>query len=306
MGLVGFPAVAGGPGTEPGDTPHPIVGATLPGLTLPTVDTRPVHANPASKTDATHSSPDPRKQQLPTRNTVALVPGVNQVIKIARGHLNRIITPFENPVVHTTSTAKVNTEGQVLYVASQSSSPSTLYVSPEGQRDLALSITLLPRGIAPREVRLSIAGAPGRVYASAARAGEWERSRPYVHTIKDAVSRLALGEVPPGYGLREWRSSDAPMNCAQPGIEVNPGQVLSGSELILLVGTATNNANERLEIEEATCRRAGVLAVAAWPKASLAPGERTELYIVMRRALETVESRQRPSLIGNTTELVHE
>jgi len=254
---------------------------------------------------AAHSTTE-AGQELHSSNTVALVPGVNQVIKIARGHLNRIVTPFENPVVHTTSTAKVNTEGQVLYVASKTSAPSTLYVSPEGQRDLALSITLLPRGIAPREVRLKIDGDPGQIYSSSVRAGEWERSRPYVQTIKEAVSRLALGEVPPGYGLREWRSSDAPMNCAQPGIEVKPGQVLSGSDLILLVGSATNTASERLEIEEATCRRAGVLAVAAWPEASLAPGERTELYIVMRRASETIESRQRPSLIGNTKETVHE
>lgn len=291
----------------PAETPEPIVGAGLPGLTLPVVETRPAPAASSDDADVTAAAvPAPSLPDKPLDKTVTLVPGVNEVISIAKGHLNRIVTPFEAPVVHTTSTAKISTEGNVLYVASQSESPSTLYVSPKGQRDLALSITLLPRAIPPREVRLAMEGDSALVYASSSRAGEWEREQPYVETLKSAVRHLALGEVPPGYGLRAWSADDMAMACAQPGIRVEPRQVLPGSDLILMAGVATNTSTSRIEINEASCRRDGVLAVAAWPEASLAAGESTEIYVVTRRPAQANEARQRPSLIGTRQEVGHE
>lgn len=262
-------------------------GAAIPGLTLPTMTTLPPDDGGGSS----------EAGYIPTQQTLMLSPGVNQIIPIAKGHLNRIITPFAHPVIHTTSTAKISTEGSIMYVASTAEGPSTLYVSPSGNQQLALSLTLVPRAIPPREIRLMISGNPDPVRAQPMAAGEWEQARPYIKSIKQAMRKLALGEIPSGYGLREWEADDPAMVCGQPDIKVEPGQVLPGSEFILLVGVATNTTARRIEINEARCRRPGVLAVAAWPFASVPAGASTELYMVMRRPSPADDTRDRPSLL---------
>ena len=282
------------------DTSTPVVGATIKGLTLPAVETRPAPepGAPAQAPAPKPSNDDYNGPMPPTKQTLVLIPGVNQVIPIARGHLNRIVTPFSEPVVHTTSTAKISTQGNVLYVASTVSGPTTLYVSPRGHQGTALSLTLLPRAIAPREIWIRMAEQAGMPFTSRAAAGDWERERPYVTTIKKVLRKLALGEIPSGYGLRKWRASDPFIGCAQAGIAVEQGQVLTGAQLIVLVGKVTNISGRRLEIIEARCRQENVIAVAAWPHANLAPGSMTELYVIMRRPDPAEKARQRPSLLG--------
>lgn len=283
-----------------GDKPlpaKPIVGAALPGVTLPPVETTPAPQPGNQAADDERPVASSPVVAVPDRATLFLTPGENQVIPISKGHLNRIITPFAHPTVRTVSTAKISTHDAVLYVASTDAAPVTLYVSPRGRQDMALSITLLPKPIPPREVHLQIKGQQGQVYFSPPRAGEWERSRPYVETIKKVLRELALGKVPPGYGMQKWKAGDPPVVCTEPGLKVKPGQVLPGSSLILVVATAKNVSQQRIEIQEGSCRYKGVLAVAAWPHASLAPGSRTELYVVVRRPSQADEARARPSLL---------
>lgn len=293
------PAYAGGQ-PAPG---QPVVGAALPGVTLPPVEARPVEVKPAPASLVTTDAPTAHANAAPVvtapdRATLFLTPGKNQVIPISRGHMNRIITPFTHPVVRTVSKAKVSTDDSVLYVASTGTAPVALYVSPRGRQDIALSLTLLPEPIPPREVQLQIKGGQGQVYFSPPRAGDWERSRPYVETIKKAMRELALGKVPPGYGMKPWKPGDPPVICTEPGLDVVPGQTLPGASLILVVATAKNVGSQRVEIQEASCRYEGVLAVAAWPNASLAPGQSTELYVVVRRPSHADDGRVRPSLIN--------
>lgn len=301
MSLAPVSLVAGAADAASAD--EPIVGAALPGVTLPPVETREATAADEASAPAAQSATrgaeenDAWARGVPDRATLFLTPGENQIIPIAKGHLNRLITPFAHPVVRTVSRAKVKTEDSVLYVASTDTAPVTLYVSPKGRQDLSLSLTLLPRAIPPREVHLQIKGDRGKVYFSPPRAGEWEREQPYVKTIKAAMRSLALGEVPPGYGMQPWQEGDPVVRCTQPGLRVKAGQMLPGAGMMLIVATARNASRERIEIHEANCRREGVLAVAAWPHASLAPGEQTELYVVVRRAPEANEARTRPSLL---------
>src|SRR5699024_1112142 len=99
--------------TKEADTVSMGSGGAVPGLTLPAMDTR---AAPADG-----SSGDGQGDYIATEKTLYLIPGVNQIIPIAKSHLNRIITPFADPVIHTTSTAQISTKGSILYVATTSS-----------------------------------------------------------------------------------------------------------------------------------------------------------------------------------------
>ena len=48
---------------------------------------------------------------------IQIKPGINELMPIAVGHLNRLVTPFDNPVVTTTSQATTSTKGKIVYVA---------------------------------------------------------------------------------------------------------------------------------------------------------------------------------------------
>jgi conjugal transfer pilus assembly protein TraK len=75
--------------------------------------------------------------------TVSVPPGTTALIEIAIDHLNRIVTPFRNPVVHTVSQASTSVDGRVVYVATATEEPVALYVVPERKLHNAFLINLL-------------------------------------------------------------------------------------------------------------------------------------------------------------------
>lgn len=281
----------------------------LKGLTLPTVKTQkpktPMPQPPQTRSQSKNTNSDKGQSRsaprisIPSKRTINLVPGVNQIVPISRGHLNRLITPFNHPVIHTTSNAKISTQGNIIYVATNQGGPLTMYISPAGNNMIALSLTLLPRPMPPREVELNVVGNKYKyTYVTHEKAKRWETSRPYISTIKKVMRKLALGKVPPGYTLDYWQPGDPKIICAQPGIAVTQGQVLTGANITLLVGVARNLTNKRIEIMEPRCRQPHVLAVAAWPRASLAPGGKTAIYVAISKDRRgPVQTRERPSLL---------
>ncbi len=254
--------------------------------------------------DAKHETPE-----IPvTAQTIQVAPGVNEIIPVAVGHLNRIVTPFDKPHVRTVSQATTQIEGNVLYVATPDETPVALYITPGETEDFALSLTLAPRKIPPREVRLTLdavhyqklnslqnmAGVNGLDTQSG---NPSQSSQDYMADIKAVFRALALMRTPKGYALRNPTGSET-IHCSQPGLFTHTGQALEGRNRVLLVGVARNNGTIPLEIDERSCADAGgeVLAVAAWPKVMLEPGEATELYVALRQARDN-DTTARPSLL---------
>jgi len=240
--------------------------------------------------------------------TVQVAPGVNEIIPVAVGHLNRIVTPFDKPHVRTVSQATTQIEGNVLYVATPDENPVALYITPGETEDFALSLTLAPRKIPPREVRLtldavhhqklnSLQNAAG-VNGQDGKSGNPSQSaQDYMADIKAVFRALALMRTPKGYALRN-PSGDETIHCSQPGLFTHTGQVLEGHNRVLLVGVARNTGSVPLEIDERSCADVGgeVLAVAAWPKVMLKQGEATELYVALRQKRDN-DTTARPSLL---------
>ena len=235
--------------------------------------------------------------EIPTPpQTIQITPGVNEIIPVAVGHLNRIVTPFDKPHVRTVSQATTQIEGNVLYVATPDENPVALYITPGETEDFALSLTLAPRKIPPREVKLTlnavhyqklnslqnVAGVNGQ---DGKPGNPSQSSQDYMADIKAVFRALALMRTPKGYALRSPNSSET-IHCSQPGLFTHTGQALEGRNRVLLVGVARNTGTSTLEIDERSCADAGsdVLAVAAWPKVMLEPGEATELYVALRQA----------------------
>ncbi len=225
-------------------------------------------------------------------------PGVNTFIPISVGRLNRIVTPFDSPLViqrdtHTTT----EVTGSTIYVATDKEDLVTMFVT-DGNDDVALSLTLMPKKIPPTDVTLRLATSQGGAPMAGAKARKWEESQDYVDTITAIMSSLATNKTPPGYSLRLPLKSDEPVTCAQPGLRLRLGQVLDGHNLYVHVYEAKNMLDRPLEINETSCYHSAVTAVASWPDTVLEPGQRTELYVIHSRQLKEEQKQTRPSVLG--------
>ena len=231
--------------------------------------------------------------------TVTVEPGTTAIVEVAINHLNRIVTPFAAPQVRTVSSATTQVDGNVVYVATASEEPVALYLTDGQDPQTALSLTLAPRHLPPREIRLQPSGGPWR--GGIVRGGTGPaQAQPYVEGLVAAFRDLAKNRLPPGQDLRRARRGEK-IRCSQPGITVTAGQVLDGQRLAIITGVARNTGVSALELEERSCGAGldgSVLAIAAWPRVWLEPGERTEVFVALRPRDPDQERRDRPSLLG--------
>ena len=228
-------------------------------------------------------------------------PGVTEVIPVARGHTNRIVTPFQQPNVTTMDkTATVKVSDRVVYFATESEQPVSLFITPENSEAVALSVTLVPCGMPPRELELRLEGEhyqPASLNTTQAR--QWEEKQSYVDTLLRVMQALALEEIPQGYNLRRFGAGDPVPECALAGIELRPAQVVEGHHLLVVIALARNVSAGVTELSETGCAGPRIAAVAAWPQVRLEAGQETELYVALRRQLpeEKAALTPRPSLV---------
>ena len=174
--------------------------------------------------------------------TVTVAPGANAILELAIDHLNRIVTPFERPSVRTVSELSTEVEGHVVYVATASEVPATLYISAGDAAGTTIALTLAPRRVPPREIRLLVPGyqaaqakaraqdtketqtdiAPAAL--SPAHPALWQQPLPYLQTLTTALRDLARGEVPEGFRRRSVRSKER-LRCDAPGLRVSDLEV---------------------------------------------------------------------------------
>jgi len=234
---------------------------------------------------------------------IQVKPGINELMPIAVGHLNRLVTPFDNPVVTTTSQATTSTKGKIVYVATADETPVTLYITPGDNQDIALSLTLIPKRIPAREIHLSLDKDSYKVLtklqqqsaAPGSKASDQEQA--YIAQLKKLFRDLGLQKTPAGFSLRDPSKTEH-IHCLQDRVQIRTGQVLEGQDMLILVGLARNTSSDPLELDERMCATSkdDVLAVAAWPKVVLGQNESTELYVAVRRTAEAATT-LRPSLL---------
>jgi conjugal transfer pilus assembly protein TraK len=282
-----------------------------------TVETEPLQDVPSRATDqpplqvelppvdaSVLNTPPQQAATSVTPQTLLVKPGINELMPIAVGHLNRLVTPFDNPVVTTTSQATTSTQGKIVYVATADETPVTLYITPGDNQDIALSLTLIPKRIPAREIHLSL---DQETYK---RLTQWQQrtkdssekpanqEQDYITTLKQLFRALGLQKTPAGFSLRDPSQTEQ-IQCHQDRVRIHTGQLLEGQDLLIFVGVARNTGVIPIEFDERACAsiQDEVLAVAAWPKVVLGPDESTELYVAVRRKDEAAIT-VRPSLLN--------
>lgn len=235
---------------------------------------------------------------------LAVEPGVNQMIYIAQNHINRIVTPFENPLVRTSTDAKTNVERNVVYLATSGTAPVTMFIADSEDEATAISLTLIPQKIPPIEIRTTIKRhlvngmrAAGLVSQKAKR---WEDA-PLLDLVKRTMRTIALQKVPDGFSIRKVDTvMDSAPQCIQQGLSFNfkQGQVLEGNETRVFIGVVRNTSKKRIEIIEKKCAGNDTIGVTAWPRVFLKPNAVSEIYVMQSTVQQQGDHIDRPALIG--------
>lgn len=236
------------------------------------------------------------------------------LVEIAVDHINRVITPFENPEVWTSSSAEIQTSSGVLYVQAADASPISLFITEGGREEFAINVTLVPRSVPPVELHLDLDRNVSKVleaaYAqekaiSAQRpavkqvAATQQAREPWFDTIKSALTSMAIGQVPRGYNVVD--AGKYPHCLTGPGFEASfqNAQWYRSGRFEVIIGRA-RNLGPRGEFKEFWCAGDRVAAISVWPSPQLRPGATAELMILRHLGKPGGPSpvRTRPSLIG--------
>ncbi|MCC9289600.1 TraK domain-containing protein [Pseudomonas aeruginosa] len=247
-------------------------------------------------------------QPIESRQDVVDASGTNTLIPISRGQINRLVTPFDNRHIQTVSEADISTSGNVIYVTTQDEKPVTMFVTPEHDESVAISLTSLPQGVPPIQANLILAknvqGLASRMPVTSStnysgQARKWVRSQPYMDTLRSLMRETALGKLPRRYSFGALTSGNKIPACAQPSLsfDFSMSQLIEGHDIRVFVATAENVSARTVEFDHGSCTQPHRAAVSAWADEVLEPGQKTEVFVVTRVPTEVPQSSTRPSLL---------
>lgn len=252
-------------------------------------------------------------EPVETRQDVIVSNGTNTLIPISRGQINRIVTPFESPEIQTVSDAVIQSSDNVIYVTTTDDQPVTMFITPENDEGIAISLTLLPQSIPPIQANLLFTQAvPGAAVAAgqavaptgaigySGQAKRWERSQPFMSTLRNMMRELALGNLPQGYTLADLQSGTHIPSCYQDGVNYSfdNAQYILGHDFRIFIAVAENKSGQHVEVNHSACTHPNRAAVAAWPHEILEPGQKTEIFLVTRIPQIKPNTSARPSLLN--------
>ncbi|UCZ75067.1 type III secretion system outer membrane ring subunit SctC [Dickeya zeae] len=111
--------------------------------------------------------------------------------------------------------------------------------------------------------------------------------------VENAMRDLASGQTPAGFTSDSHgpRLSEICRTSPSLSYQSNRHQWYSNVSFSLAVGVVKNTGTRPQRFDEARCASSRTLAVAAWPKTTLAPGESTEVYLALLPAKNTQPAR---------------
>lgn len=240
--------------------------------------------------DAAPSDEARRPQELRVR------PGHNELVTVAKGHVNRIVTPFDKPVIRTSSSVELYQEGPDIYLTTPPDEATVSMFILDAAGGPAISLSLLPRSVPPREIRLTLE--KDNSYFNALRQTATglpvETDAPYVTAMLGVLTEIAKGQIPTGYRLTDPTPDDHILfYCPIPASRTELLQVVEGSKWRVGVSRVRNQSHQAIEVRESDCQAEGRLSSALYPNAVIPAGAEAELYIVIQRDKRTTATQRK-------------
>ncbi|EHA1082428.1 hypothetical protein I8Y06_003304 [Photobacterium damselae] len=219
-------------------------------------------------------------------------------LNISVSHINRIITPFKNPSLKMDSVEGVSYKvmDNVIYLSTSQPQPIGAFITEKGDELTSVKLTLIPSNLPPQEINLEDI----RNVFSSISARQFERSQPFIETIKEVFTSLANNDIPSGYSMGNPNGFYFP-SCSQMGLsfDFGNGQFAEGGNYVVSIGIIKNNSPMPIEFKEPNCldKYNRITGIAAFPRVLLQPNQQTEVYVMMRKE-QPDSSSKRQSLVN--------
>lgn len=211
---------------------------------------------------------------------IPITDGSNKAIYVGLGLPNRIDTPFAEPRMVQTTATKFTAVGRALYFIPASEAPIAGFVINADGKGGAANVTLIPtRGMPGQNILLAL-----EKRADGSEAGirdEVPMAPPsdYTDGLKELLRTFIQGNVPPGFSVGTLNVGMVRVGS----VAVVPEKLFEGAAGHVYRYRVENVGREPLELNEASFGEPGVRAVTFWPRARIAPGETTMVWIVVSR-----------------------
>lgn len=229
-----------------------------------------------------------------------LRPGANVKVPVALGLMNRFETSFTSVSVKTNDeSAVLEVDRGIFYATLNSRNPLNVIVMEEGVPESAVNVTLIPVDVPPAMVKMKVAMTSQQLQEAfsfqqkrkqeeiTAQASEEEeqikRSDRHTERLKEILAATALGQIPAGFVMSNDDIKALPYSYQHPCVTSMSnvlGQRMVGAREIIDVVLLYNKSTLTQSFKEESCRGHDTLAVAVMDASRLAPGAKTEVYIV--------------------------
>lgn len=214
--------------------------------------------------------------------------GVNDLVVLSSDFLNRISTPFEDPVVvdiTDPTNEKHKTTGSEVYYLPSGVDPVGIYIFDKANPTQTISLTIMPRAGMPgqnvlvklenfRSVKqLSLVPDVGPVV------------KPSASDYESMLSSLVVGAIRgnvPGFSPVPLEVGEAKLD----DVRIVPNFVMQGSYLDIYRYQLTNEGDVPIDMNEGAFYREGVKAIAFFPRVSLDPGDSTFVFMLSEKATD--------------------
>jgi conjugal transfer pilus assembly protein TraK len=202
---------------------------------------------------------------------------------ISNSHVNRIVTPFDNPSLKMDAVGGVQYQqhGNVLYMATKKDTRGSIaaFITEKGDESVVIPVVFKPMLVGPQQIEVG-----ANVIGGSNIARKFERSNYRTDTITSVLSTLAKGHLPSGYQITNISSQYLP-SCTQEGLTFDfyRGQLARGGDYVVMIGTVKNSSNEVVEFKENNCYADAQIAVSSYPKNRLLPNEVSEVFVMQYR-----------------------
>lgn len=245
-------------------------------------------------------------------NQVTIIPGRAELMPMAIGHLNRIETPFTDPMVRTSAAAdalSVEFDQNFVYVSLNQA--VTLFIHERGHPDPAVVVALIPEQIAPRQVRINVPStiaaqikkqAPRPTKPTATGAGK--TSGPRANTagvtrqnpaglgsrsakaVRD-LRTFSEGKMPRGFQhgqISNYHVADFCRGAQGVTFSFNEGSMIFDGTNYIVRGMAETRSGKPIDLNEQWCmQQPGSLAAGFFPKTQISQGSPTDFFVIVTR-----------------------
>jgi len=264
---------------------------------------------------------EPPKSQIVAENfvmpsVVAFIPGRAEIMPMATGHLNRIETPFSDPMVRTSADpSALNVEFDQNFVYVSVTQPVTLFIHEKGHPDPAIVVSLVPQLIAPRQVKITL---PPSIMTQVKKNGAAQRSSnaaekkatftgpkanssgirrepsktAATNTVAHLIQTFAQGRVPRNFkqiALDGYAAASFCKNNSGVRFSFRQGAVVASKDYIIVRGMVTST--RKVTLDERDCaKHPETLAVAFSPRTIVSPEHPTDFFVLIRRPSASIQS----------------